>query len=130
MGSDQGSPVTSCHSRHDHPPAVGAASAGDDHPAVACTLGAGDRAWRAARWEALTGRALRRVSRTGRGLRLDFDAGPGVGDELRALAALETECCAFARWSVSAAGRQLTLEVSGDSEEAVAAAQALFPALA
>jgi hypothetical protein len=130
MGSDQGSPATSCHSRHDHPPAVGVPSAGDDHPAAACTLGAGDRAQRAARWEALTGRALRRVSRTGRGLRLDFDAGPGVEDELRSLVALETECCAFARWSVSAAGGQLTVEVSGDSEEAAAAARALFPALA
>ena len=104
MGSDQGSPV-------------------------ACTLGTGDRAQRAARWEALTGRALRRVSRTGRGLRLDFDAGPGVEHELRSLVALERECCAFAQWSVSAAGRRLTLEVGGDSEEAVAAAQALFPAL-
>ena len=130
MDGDQGSPVTSCHSRHDHPPTVGVPSAGDDHPAVACTLGAGDRAQRAARWEALTGRALRRASRTGRGLRLDFDAGPGVEDELRSLVVLETECCAFARWSVSAAGGQLTVEVSGDSEEAVAAARALFPTLA
>jgi len=59
----------------------------------------------------------------------DVVAGPGVADELRSLAALERECCAFARWSVSASGRRLTLEVSGDSEEAVAAARALFPAL-
>jgi len=96
---------------------------------VACTLGTGDRARRAARWAALTARALRQASRTERGLRLVFGAGPGVEDELRSLAALERDCCAFARWSVTAADRRLTLEVSGDSEEAVAAAQALFPAL-
>ena len=100
-----------------------------DRPAVACTLGTGDRARRAARWAALTARALRQASRTERGLRLVFGAGPGVEDELRSLAALERDCCAFARWSVTAADRRLTLEVSGDSEEAVAAAQALFPAL-
>jgi len=104
VGSDQGSPV-------------------------ACTLGTGDRAQRAARWEALTARALQEASRTERGLRLVFGADPGVEDELRSLVALERECCAFAQWSVSAAGRRLTLEVGGDSEEAVAAAQALFPAL-
>jgi hypothetical protein len=110
MGSDQGS--------------------AERNPAAACTLGAGDRAQRAARWQALTARALRQASQTGRGLRLDFDAGPGVEDELRSLVALEAECCAFARWSVSTAGGQLTVEVSGDTAEAVAAAQALFPALA
>ena len=97
---------------------------------MACTLGTGDRAQRAARWEALTARALRQASRTERGLRLVFGAGPGVEDELRSLVALERECCGFARWSVSAASGRCTLEVSGDGEAAVAAAQALFPALA
>jgi hypothetical protein len=102
---------------------------GSDQPTVACTLGTGDRVQRAARWAALTARALRQASRTERGLRLVFTASPGAEDELRSLVALERECCAFARWSVSSAGRRLTLEVSGDSEEAVGAAQALFPAL-
>lgn len=102
---------------------------GSDQPAVACTLGTGDRAQRAARWEALAARALRQASRTERGLCLVFDADPGVEDELRSLIALERECCGFARWSVSAAGRRLTLEISGDSQAAAAAAQALFPAL-
>jgi len=103
VGSDQGSPV-------------------------ACTLGTGDRAQRAARWGALAARALRQASRTEHGLRLVFGAGPGVEDELRSLVALERECCAFARWSVTAGGRRVTLEVSGDSQEAAAAAQALLPA--
>jgi hypothetical protein len=130
MGSDQESPVNTFHAPRDYPPARAVRSTDENNPAVACTLGAGDRAQRAARWESLTARALRRASRTGRGLRLDFDAGPGVEDELRPLVALETECCAFARWSVSAAGGQLTVEISEDSEAAVAAARALFPALA
>jgi hypothetical protein len=102
----------------------------DEGTSATCTLGAGDQARRAARWAALAARALRRAARTGRGLRLDFDAGPGVEDELRSLVALETECCAFAQWSVSAADRQLTVEVSGDSEETAAAARALFSELA
>ena len=101
---------------------------GSDQPAVACTLGTSDRAQRAARWEALAARALRQASRTERGLCLVFGAA-GVEDELRSLIALERECCGFARWSVSAAGRRLTLEISGDSQAAAAAAQALFPAL-
>ncbi len=100
-----------------------------DQEPVACTLGSGDRARRAARWAALTARALRRAERTDRGLRLEFGAGPGVADELSALAERERECCAFATWSLRRAGDQLTLEVTGDSPEAVAAAQALFPAL-
>ena len=102
----------------------------DQGSPVACTLGPDDRAQRAARWDALTARALRQASRTERGLRLIFSAGPGVGDELRSLVALERDCCAFAQWSVSTAGGQVTVEISGDRQEAVMAAQALFPALA
>ena len=101
---------------------------GDQEP-VACTLGPGDRAQRAARWTALAERALRRAERTDRGLRLVFGSGPGVADELRALAEMERECCAFATWSLRPAGDRLTLEVTADSPESVAAAQSLFPAL-
>jgi hypothetical protein len=132
MDSDQGAPVNPCPPPRDDPRARGARGArpAEERNSASCTLGAGDRARRAARWAALAARALRRTSRTGRGLRLDFDAGPGVEDELRSLVALETECCAFAQWSVSAADRQLTVEVSGDSAAAAAAAQALFSELA
>ena len=54
---------------------------GSDQPTVACTLGTGDRAQRAARWKALTARAVRQASRTERGLRLVFDVGLGVEDD-------------------------------------------------
>ena len=97
---------------------------------VACSLGAGDLARRAARWQALAARALRRASPTERGVRLVFSAGPGVAGELRALVALERDCCGFADWSVREDGDELTLEVNGDGEGAAAAVRAMVPALA
>ncbi len=98
-------------------------------PPVACTLGQADAAQRADRWRALASRALSQSSATQRGVRLVFDASPGVADELQALAALERDCCAFATWSVRAAGSQLTLVVTGDGDEAAAAVQSMFAAL-
>lgn len=97
--------------------------------AVACTLSKQDLKQRAGRWLALAGRAGRQVSRTDRGLRLTFSAGPGVAAELDELAALERDCCAFASWSVSSAGDRLVLDVSADGEVAVAAVHAMFDSL-
>jgi hypothetical protein len=97
---------------------------------VACSLGAGDLAGRTARWAALTARGLVRASRTERGLRLVFRAGPEVAGELNALVALERDCCAFAAWSVRESEDELALEVSGDGEQAAAAVRSLFPGLA
>jgi hypothetical protein len=104
----------------------------DDHRSavVACSLGPGDLARRAGRWEVLTARSLMRAARTDRGMRLEFRAGPGVAGELSALVELERECCAFAAWTVHTTGAELTLDVSGDAAEAVTAIQSLFPALA
>jgi hypothetical protein len=102
---------------------------GNECPPVACSLGQADLAGRADRWRALAARALSRESPTPRGLRLVFDAVPGVAAELEELAALERECCAFATWSTRAEDGELTLEISGDSEEAVAAVQSMFAAL-
>ena len=104
---------------------------GDGASAVAaCSLGAGDLARRAGRWEAVTARSLRRASRTERGVRLAFGAGPGVASELRALVALERDCCGFAAWSVRQDGDELTVEVRGHGGQAIAAVQALFPVVA
>ncbi len=100
-----------------------------ESPPVACSLGQDDLAGRAERWRSLAARALVRASRTERGMRLVFDSGPGVADELEALAALERDCCAFATWSVRADGGELALEVSGGSETAAAAVQSMFAAL-
>jgi hypothetical protein len=94
---------------------------------VACSLGQDEGAQRAARWKALSARALADVSPTERGLRLVFDAGPGVAGELSSLVDLERECCAFAAWSVRPSGGQLILDVAGDSDEAAVAIQTMFP---
>jgi hypothetical protein len=102
----------------------------DESRPVACSLGHADLARRAQRWDDLAARSLSQASPTPHGQRLVFAAGPGVADELQALVALERECCGFATWSVRASGGQLTLEVSGDSEEAVTAVQSLFTSLA
>jgi MerR family transcriptional regulator, copper efflux regulator len=100
---------------------------GDDgSPVVACSLGQDEGAQRAARWKALTARALVKRSPTDRGLQLAFDAGPGVAEELSSLVDLERECCAFAAWSVHPSGGQLILEAAGDSHEAATAIQAMF----
>jgi hypothetical protein len=96
---------------------------------VACSLGRADLAQRTQRWDDLAARALSRMSRTPHGLQLVFGAGPGVADELQALVALERDCCGFATWSVRAGGGQLTLEISGDGEQAVTAVQSLFTSL-
>jgi hypothetical protein len=101
----------------------------NEPPPVACSLGQADLAQRAERWRALAAGALSRRSATRRGVRLVFDAGPGVADELADLAALERDCCAFATWSVRADDGELTLEVSGDGETAAAAVQSIFAAL-
>ena len=101
----------------------------DDHRSavVACSLGPGDQAGRAARWKVLTERSLARAARTERGVSLTFRVDPGVAEELRDLAALERGCCAFATWSVHEHGAELTLDVTGDSTDAVAAVRSLFP---
>jgi len=96
---------------------------------VACTLGAGDMARRAARWEALTERFLVRTATTRRGVRLVFAADPGVAAELSSLIALERDCCPFANWSVHEHGAELALEVTGDGRDGVAAVRSLFRAL-
>ncbi len=105
------------------------ASMENESPPVACSLGQSDLAQRTERWQALTSSALSAASRTERGVRLVFGAGPGVAVELDALVTLERECCAFATWSVRAEGGEVTLEVSGEGQEAVTAVQSMFAAL-
>src|SRR6266699_2327987 len=93
---------------------------------IACSLDRENLAERRQRWFELGARAAVEVAATDRGLRLAFRADEGVEDELRRLAELERGCCAFADWSVTATSVQILLDVSGSSEEAVAAVQAMF----
>ena len=92
---------------------------------IACTLGANDLAAQRERWLRLI-----RASGTGRaetpdGLRLGFRADAGVAEELERLAAVERECCAWASWSVAAAGREVELAVTSTGA-GVAALHAMF----
>jgi hypothetical protein len=94
--------------------------------AIACSLQEADLADRQGRWLELGQRAGIEAVATSNGLRLFFRAVPGVEAELRRLADLERECCAFADWSVRARGKEVVLAVTADSEEAVAAVQAML----
>jgi hypothetical protein len=96
---------------------------------VACSLNQGDLAKRHDRWVALARRAAIDAVATGNGLRLLFRADPGVEVELRQLAELERDCCAFADWSVRARGDEVVLDVTADSEEGIVAVQAMFGGL-
>ncbi len=93
---------------------------------VACSLHQGDLAERRDRWLELARRAAIEAVTTSNGLRLLFGAEPGVEAELRQLAELERDCCAFADWSVRARGNEVVLDVTADSEEGIAAVQAMF----
>lgn len=66
-------------------------------------------------WESLGKHALRERQMTARGVRLVFARRPGVQDELRELARLEGECCAFAEWRVEDHGDRLRLHASADT---------------
>ena len=74
------------------------------------------------RWHTLAERAFVYRTETRDGLRLVFRDDAGVARELRELAALERECCAFAEWSVSGA----VLDVTATTAEGTAALHGMF----
>ncbi len=90
---------------------------------VACTLSAAGLAAQRTRWEQLMTRALTRRAATPDGLRLSFR--PDAEDELRALAAAETECCPWATWTVGRGGGAVVLDVRS-AAEGVAALHSMF----
>jgi hypothetical protein len=96
---------------------------------IACTLTDDDRETNRGRWHALGARALLAVDTTDRGLRLAFASAPAVEEELRALAEIERECCAFATWTLSADGDRLVLDVAGKTDDAVPAVKEMFRSL-
>ncbi len=78
---------------------------------VACTLTTAGLAAQASRWERLAARAMAERTETRYGLRLSFRREPAVEEELRMLAAVETECCAWADWTVETSAGQIVLDV-------------------
>jgi hypothetical protein len=93
---------------------------------IACTLTETDMGERRRRWHDLAGRAFVCRVQTKRGLQVVFRADSGIEDDLRELALLERDCCAFANWDVSTAGGHAVLDVTGAGDEGVAAVQRMF----
>lgn len=83
---------------------------------IACNLHGAERAQRAERWYGLGGYDVEQLDN---GIQLVF--ANDVEHELRELAVLERECCAFAEWDVTGN----TIAITGDSTDAVAAVRAL-----
>ena len=83
---------------------------------LACTLGPIDGADRSRRWRQLAAEAAPVVRRTEGRLEVRYQAGPGVLDELRALAAAEADCCAFVAWAVTEHAGDPTLVVSAPAD--------------
>ena len=90
---------------------------------VACTLGVAGLAAQRRRWEQLMARALTGRAETTDGLRLSFR--PEAEDELRALVAVETGCCAWAAWTVEPTAGAVVLDVRSGAE-GIAAVHAMF----
>ena len=81
---------------------------------VACSLTPTDLDKQSSRWERLAARALTERAETEHGLRLSFR--PEAEDDLRALVAVETECCQWATWTVERTAGTVMLDVSSSAE--------------
>ena len=90
---------------------------------IACTLGATSLAAQARRWEQLMARALTGRDETPDGLRLSFR--PEAEDELRALVAVETGCCAWATWTVEPTDGAVVLDVRS-ADQGIATLHGMF----
>ena len=83
---------------------------------VACTLTPAGLAARGRRWEKLVAQAMSGRAETPDGLRLCFRGEPGDEEELRALAAAETECCPWATWTVERDAGTIVLDIRSTTE--------------
>jgi hypothetical protein len=81
-------------------------------PVVACTLTGDELAEQSRRWRALGARAGLERADTDDGIQIRFRGDPGVEQQLRALVAVERECCRWARWEVETGDDSLRLHVT------------------
>ncbi len=95
---------------------------------VACSLTTEGLAEQAGRWARLAARALTGRELTADGIRLGFRPEPGIEEELRALAAIETQCCPWATWTVQASATRVTLDVRATGD-GIAALHGMFTGL-
>lgn len=100
---------------------------GMDHSPLplACVLTPGALADRRRAWQGLADRALAAKRPTPQGVQLTYATQEGVEAQLRELAGLEAECCAWATWVVRGNGEQVVLEVTAPPE-AVEVLQSMF----
>ena len=77
---------------------------------VACTLTSAGLAAQAGRWARLAARAMTGRTETEHGLRIQFRPEPGTEEELRALVAVENECCSWATWTVETSPADIVLD--------------------
>lgn len=84
--------------------------------AVACTLGSAELGTQVERWRKLFGEAGVERIVLDDGLRVRFRRDAAVEGELRALVAVEVECCPWASWTIAVDGRALTLSVTSTGE--------------
>jgi hypothetical protein len=92
---------------------------------IACHLTPAGLAAQAGRWARLMARALADRSETADGLRLSFRPERGIAEELRALAAVESECCPWAEWTVETSTGAVVLDIRS-SGEGLATLRGLF----
>jgi hypothetical protein len=83
---------------------------------IACTLSTADLGTQSERWKQLAAAALIDRTETEHGLRIAFEASPGVDEELRALVLVENDCCAWAEWAVETTPEAATLDVRSTGE--------------
>ncbi len=81
---------------------------------AACTLGPDDGAMRIDHWQALADTATPSARRVGHQLEVRYQPGPGVREELEALAAAEAKCCSFVTWAVTQESDHPVLYVTAD----------------
>ena len=113
---------------HEITTAPGSAGTDTGPVPVACTLTSAGLAAQAGRWARLAARAMAGRTETEDGLRIRFRPGPGNEEELRALVAVENECCSWATWTVETSPAHIVLDVRA-AGTGVAALHSMFASL-
>jgi hypothetical protein len=106
---------------------TGQGTAPNPAPDIACALGVEGAATQAERWLRLGREAGLGRAETADGLEIRFRDEAAVERELRDLVSVESNCCAWARWEVHHAHRELVMRVTSTPEGA-AALHAMFGA--
>jgi hypothetical protein len=83
-------------------------------PLIACSLGADDQRARLEEWRFLIASSTARMELDG-GVRYLFGAAEGLLEKVQALAAAESQCCAFLRFEIEQRNDGVALSVTTDA---------------